>query len=150
MKNDNIQFNMQDPELPSFLKDARRNHGGMTVPEDFFAQFERKMNAVIDADELAKKAADGPVLIPNKPAAAPLRRWLNIAAAVALVVGVSIAFQLLRSGSQLDEESASALASIETEQIVKQLENIELPEQVADEVLNSVSDYEIFDLYCDL
>lgn len=150
MKNDNIQFNLQDPELPSLLKDARRNHGGMTVPEDFFSQFEKKMNAVIDADVLVKKSTEGPVMIPNKPQTISLRRWGSIAAAVAIVVGAGIIFQLLRGGSELDEQSVSALAAMETERIVNQLENIELPEQVADEVLTSVSDYEIFDLYCDL
>ena len=48
MKDNKLHIFMEDPELPKQLKDARRNHGGMTVPEDFFAQFERKMNAVID------------------------------------------------------------------------------------------------------
>ena len=59
MKDNKLHIFMEDPELPKQLKDARRNHGGMTVPEDFFAQFERKMNAVIDADlsDIMKKSS---------------------------------------------------------------------------------------------
>jgi len=150
MKHDNIQFSLQDPELPSRLKDARKNHGGMTVPEDFFAQFEKKMNAVIDAEQLVQKRGESPVLQPKKASALNPRRWMNVAAAVVLVVGVALLFQYMRSGSQLDEASSHALASMDADRIEMQLDAIELPEQVADEVLTSVSDYEVFDIYCDL
>lgn len=146
MKDDNIQFNLQEPELPESLKDARRNHVGMTVPEDFFAQFEKKMNAVIDAEELTRKAAESPAI--RRPETAVLRpkRWIAVAASVVVIVAVGITWQFNNQSVKISEETIDGFAALAGEQI----ENIELPDQVADEVMASVSDYDVFDLYCDI
>ena len=94
MKDNKLHIFMEDPELPKQLKDARRNHGGMTVPEDFFAQFERKMNAVIDADIAAKEAEKKPsIKVESQQSVLSPKRWIKVAAMVAMVVAVGLAIQ---------------------------------------------------------
>lgn len=153
MTTDNSKITLMDPELPASLRDAKRNQGGMTVPEDFFAQFERKMNLVIDAEVLAKQATEGPVLKPQtQPAARVIRpkRWIAIAASVIVVVALGIGWQFMGQETQVNAHHVDGLATINRESLQQQLENIELPDQMADEVMASMSDYEIYDLYCDL
>jgi len=148
MNTDNSKFSMQDPELPSALRDARRNHGGQTVPADFFAQFEQKMNAVIDAEQLVREA-QGPVLVPEtKTRVQKPRRWIGIAASVIVIVAVGIGWQLLQSSPEAVPHSVDQFTDITRAGLVEQIENIELPDQIADEVLASASDYEIYDMYC--
>lgn len=154
MKTDNSELNMQniqDTELPIQFRDAKRNHGGQTVPADFFAQFEQKMNAVIDAEQLVREA-QGPVLVPQTQPAAVVRpkRWLAIAASVVVVVAIGLGWQLLQPQPGTDSQGMTELSQVTREGLLQQLENIELPEQVADEVLASGSDFEIYDMYCDL
>lgn len=146
MQNKN-DLSLQEPKLPEQLANARRNHGGMTVPEDFFSQFERKMNAVIDAAEEVQKAETAPV-VQMRPAVVRPRRIVQIAATVAIVAGIGIIYHASKFGlSQTDvpatiESLAENQASSESE--------MELPEQVAEEMMASTSDYDVFDLYCDL
>ena len=142
MEDKKLNVSLSEPQLPAGLEAARRNHGGMTVPEDFFLQFERKMNAVIDAEaatqsqEVAKQA---PV------ATLRPRRWLYVAALVAAVVAVSL---VLRLNHSVEPPMAEHILA----ETVATGENtsIDVPEQMADEFVSAASDYEVFDLYCDL
>jgi len=151
MKDNKLPIIMEDPELPKQLKDARRNHGGMTVPEDFFAQFERKMNAVIDADVAAREAGTKPAVQTERPARV-LRpsRWIRVAAMVALVVAVGLAYQFMRVGNdKIDTGNVGQLADFE-QMSAEQLEEIDIPEQIEDVLMASTSDYDAYDIYCGL
>ena len=151
MKDNKLHIFMEDPELPKQLKDARRNHGGMTVPEDFFVQFERKMNAVIDAEIAAKEAEKTPS-IKGKTQQNVLRpkRWIKVAAMVALVVAVGLALQFKWFGhSQIDSNNVTQLVSVE-QSMGDEMEKIEIPEQIEDVLMVSTSDYDAYDIYCGL
>lgn len=147
MKDDKkYNLSIDEPQLPSQLKDAKRNHGGMTVPEDFFAQFERKMNAVIDADVAAHKAIEPKVSAP-KPTVFDWRRWTSIAAAVVVVVALSVAVRSNRTGeTPADTQQSIMLASMAENEV----ETVDFAEQMEDDMMVAVSDYDVFDLYCDL
>ena len=139
---------MEDPELPKQLKDARRNHGGMTVPEDFFAQFERKMNAVIDADIAAKEAEKKPsIKVENQQSVLSPKRWIKIAA---MVVAVGLAIQFKWFGqNQIDSNNVNQLVNIE-QTSSEEMEKIEIPEQIEDVLMVSTNDYDAYDIYCGL
>lgn len=145
MKDDKKNISLQEPQLPTELQNARRNHGGMTVPDDFFAQFERKMNAVIDADEMAKKAESE---VKMKSPAFNWHRWVSVAASVVVVVAVSIYARISNSGESIP--APSSVASLVDDAESSLADEIVLPEQMADEVMSAASDYDVFDLYCDL
>ena len=151
MKDNKLHIFMEDPELPKQLKDARRNHGGMTVPEDFFVQFERKMNAVIDAEIAAKEAEKTPSIKgeTNQTVLRP-KRWIKVAAMVALVVAVGLALQFKWFGhSQIDSNNVTQLVSVE-QSMGDEMEKIEIPEQIEDVLMVSTSDYDAYDIYCGL
>jgi len=152
MNTDNSKLNLQDPELPTMFRDAKRNHGGQTVPTDFFAQFEQKMNAVIDADQLVSEA-EGSVLVPSTKQPASVfrpKRWIGIAASVIVVVALGIAWQWVQPEDKMTPKSLPEITEVTRAGLLEELENIELPDQVADEVMCAASDYEIYDMYCDL
>ncbi len=151
MKDDKLHIFMEDPELPKQLKDARRNHGGMKVPKDFFAQFEQKMNDVIDADIAAKKAASTPAIQPEAQSTVlSPKRWIKVAAMVALVVAVGLALQFKWFGkNQIDPNQINQIANIE-QTTGEEMEEIEIPEQYEDVLMASTSDYDAYDIYCGL
>ncbi len=151
MKDNKLHIFMEDPELPKQLKDARRNHGGMKVPEDFFVQFERKMNAVIDAGIAVKEAEKTPS-IKVKPQQSVLRqnRWIRIASMVAMVVAVGLAIQFKWFGqNQIDSNNVNQLVNIE-QMSGDELDKIEIPEQVEDVLLITSNDFDAYDIYCGL
>ena len=151
MKDNKLHIFMEDPELPKQLKDARRNHGGMTVPEDFFAQFERKMNAVIDAEIAAKEAEKTPsIKVEHQQSVLRPKRWIKVAAMVALVVAVGLAIQFKWFGnSKIDSTDIKQLAGIE-QMSSEEMEKIDVPEQVEDLLMVSTTDYDVYDIYCGL
>ena len=149
MKDNKLHIFMEDPELPKQLKDARRNHGGMTVPEGFFEQFERKMNAVIDADLAAKEKTPSIGVENQQPVLRP-KRWIKVAAMVALVVAVGLAIQFKWFGnSKIDSNKINQLAGIE-QMSSEEMEKIDVPEQVEDLLMVSTTDYDVYDIYCGL
>jgi len=151
MKDDKLHIFMEDPELPKQLKDARRNHGGMKVPEDFFAQFEQKMNDVIDADIAAKKAEKTPSIKSDADSSvfAP-KRWIKVAAMVAFVVAVGLAIQFKWFGNnKIDSNQIHQIANVE-QTVGEELDEIEIPEQIEDVLMASTNDYDAYDIYCGL
>ena len=160
MKDDKPFLSLQDPQLPASLADARRNNGGMTVPDGFFEQFERKMNAVIDADVMLRQQNAAAPASEPQPAAtstpvsepAPIlrpRRWTAIAAMVAIVVAVGLALQLDWFGSNGIEQPAVPVDGLMAES-EEDVPAIDLPEQLADEMESAASDYDVYEIYCEL
>lgn len=151
MKEEMKKVRLEDPQLPSALKEARRNHGGMTVPEDFFAQFEQKVNAMIDAEISSQKSSELPSLQPQIVHKDRSRVWISVAASVVIAVAIGLAWQFVDFSNNETQEiqSVSLFAELENE-AVNDGQAIELPEEVSDEMMASASDYEIFDIYCDI
>lgn len=142
MKDEKDLLPLQDPMLPETFRNARRNHGGMTVPDDFFSQFERKMNAVIDAEVQTQVSKPQLQL---KPAASVwnLGRWLSVAASVALIVGISIMVNRQQKGETLSDSVQLAAAAAPDA-------SAEAVDPVAEEMMACATDFDVFDLYCDL
>ena len=148
MADNNINI-QQDPQLPEFFADARRNNGGQTVPQDFFAQFEKKMNAAIDADILLKEA--------EKRAQQPQikwyrqkRAWMSMAASFALIVVLGIAMQFDSLGHKLTgtTHNSNNVAELQVEVEDEFLDDV--LEEVEETYLASTNDYELYEYYCEI
>lgn len=151
MKNDNIDISLQDPQLPSAFKNARRNHGGMTIPENFFDTFEQRMNAAIDAEIEAKQPS---IHIEPQKQSKFSRRWIASAAAVAVIAVLAVTLGFVRTGENLptDDPTINGIANVEqtvTEEKEPQQE-ILIPEQVADEMMADASDVDVYEMYYDI
>lgn len=136
MNKEQFNIGLNDPELPQVVKDASRNHGGMTVPKDFFSEFEKSMNEAIDAQSKVE-IIPAPV---SKSAALSHKRWAIAAAAVAVIAVIGVAFQFNWVENQLTESQdimANAVSSVEEE--LNPSEDI---------YYTSLSDYEVYDLIC--
>lgn len=150
MTEQNIHID-KDPQLPEILKDARRNHGGQTVPADFFAQFEKKMNAAIDADIMlkeAEKAAEKPQITWYRQR----RTLMGLAASFVLIVVVGIAMHVDHIGHKLkaDAQNSIQLASESSVDFDLDDPNLELPDMVEDSYLATTNDYELYEYYCEI
>lgn len=135
MNTEQFTIKQADPELPEVVKRASQNHGGMTVPADFFAQFEQKMNAVIDTEVLASQPAIEPAAA--KRTTTMTRRWAGIAAAVALVVAVTAAIQINWSAPDTPPEP-----EVMAETITSDYDDQSAEEQY----YATLSDYEVYDI----
>lgn len=154
MKDNLKHISHEEVKLPAQLKEARRNHGGMTVPEGFFEAFEQKMNAVIDAEVLVEKAKQGPVLVPaQKKDKTNSRRWMSVAAAAVVVVIMGAAFQFDWFGLN-KEVPATDITLLNNLVKTEYVEVDQIPEavqeQVIEEMLADVNDYEIFDMLSEI
>lgn len=124
MNKEQFKINLSDPEIPAEVRDASRNHGGMTVPEGFFSQFEQKMNAVIDtAEEPAQN----------------YRQWIGIAAAVVALLVIGAAFQFDWLGTTIEQQDYIAETDVVTDEELDPTQDI---------YYTSLSDYEVYDLIC--
>lgn len=139
----------KDPQLPEMLHDAKRNHGGQTVPADFFAQFEKKMNAVIDADVLMKET-EKKVEMPQIQWYRQRRTWMGLAASFALIVVVGIAMHVDHMGHKLQQQQdVTQFASVEeAEDFFDQ--DPEFMDTVEESYLASTNDYELYEYYCEI
>lgn len=139
----------KDPQLPEILRDAKRNHGGQTVPADFFAQFEKKMNAVIDADVMMKEA-EKKAELPQIQWYRQRRTWMGLAASFALIVVVGIAMHVDNVGHKLqDQQDVTQFASVEDEMEFME-QDMELMDSVEESCLASTNDYELYEYYCEI
>ncbi len=140
----------KDPQLPEILRDAKRNHGGQTVPADFFAQFEQKMNAVIDADVLkteAEKKADMPQIQWYRQR----RTWMGLAASFVLIVVLGVAMHFDHVGHKLqDQQTVSEFANVDesVDELFEQ--DLEFMDSVEESYLASTNDYELYEYYCEI
>lgn len=138
MNKEQFKIGVNDPELPEEVKKATQNHGGMTVPDDFFVQFERKMNAVIDAEVMKNQTNSD-----NRTAIfAGYRKWSAIAAAVLVVILIGAAFQFdWFTPSDVNQPGLMANTEYSEEEELNPATDI---------YYTSLSDYEVYDLICGL
>jgi len=139
----------KDPELPDILRNAKRNHGGQTVPADFFSQFEKKMNAVIDAEVMLEKVD----IKTNQTQYKWYKQhstWLSIAASFALIVVIGISMHVDHVGHNLQETDQPAkIADFDGD--FEEFENdTEFFDSVGDSYLANTNDYELYDYYCEI
>lgn len=128
---DEIKF---DPSL--------RRQAGMTVPEGFFEQFQQRIEAEIDRQEKTapvigkKEEAPMPVIGQRRSL---ILRW-SVAASVVVLLGIGfMAYRMVDAPVQVTDETLLA----------NSFENYyENDEQ--DLVMDAVSDFDLYDLYCDL
>lgn len=137
MNKEQFNIGLNDPELPQIVKDASKNHGGMTVPENFFADFEQKMNKAIDAEA---NLNIGTVLTTSRNTTSLSKRWSIAAAVVAVIAVIGVAFQFNWVENQLTEpENFIADVASEAEEEINPADDI---------YYTSLSDYEVYDLIC--
>lgn len=139
----------KDPQLPEIFTNAKRNHGGQTVPTDFFEQFEKKMNAVIDAEMMVKeveKKAETPQIQWYRQR----RTWMSIAASFALIVVVGIAMHVDHIGHKLQNTQQIDQFAESYEEFDLNDPELELPEMVEESYLATTNDYELYEYYCEI
>lgn len=132
---------------------------GMTVPKGFFDEMERKINAQIDA-EIQTKTTIKPA--EPQPTVTPMigRRSMawRVAAIVTLVLGVGLLYMGMTGSLALgeDEEKLAKVrgaAAVGTDlaetEVAEDAEVFELPEQVEESMVASISDYEMYCLMCE-
>lgn len=114
------------------FKPNLRHQAGMTVPEGFFENFQKNLELEID-----RQQAPEPVIGQRKTL---LQRWSVAASIVVLaVLGISL-YNYLESPVATETEVALA-------------NNLEEETDTFDQeemLIGAMSDYELYDLYCDL
>ncbi len=135
--------------LPESFGDVRRNHGGQTVPQDFFAQFEKKMNAAIDAQVLLD-AAEKKTTQPQIQWYRQKRTILSLAASFVLILVLGIAFQFDRLGHKLSEDATVNPTEMADAQYSDDEEYFDVPELVEDSYLATTNDYELYEYFCEI
>lgn len=134
---------------------------GMTVPKGFFDEMERKINAQIDAqivNDAQSKTTIKPAVQTESPMIGRRSMMWRVAAVVSLVLVVGLAYMGMSGsliGSQEDEQLAKVrgAAAVGTDlaeaEAVEDAEVFELPEQVEQSMVASISDYDMYCLMCD-
>lgn len=159
MKKTDVNITLQEPQLPRQLDNARRNHGGMTVPDDFFAQFERKMNAVIDADIALRQSqpeARKPELQVSEPQseadasqpASPVIGWTRYVSVAAAVVALVALTLFVRQQGVVDTPDVAPDQFAAAEPV--EAPASEVQEAISEDVIADASDYDIYEYYCDM
>lgn len=137
MKTDKqFDMNINEPNV-EFLATTERKTG-MTLPEGFFADFDKRMEAAIDAEEQKKLR----VPVADKEQQAEIgssRRPLWIAVAACLLLAVCV-LPFMRS---LDPDSANDSSDIAA------LAVDAMDEEQEEYLFTSISDYEMYDYYCE-
>lgn len=142
MNQEQFKLGEADPQLPREAQEAGKNHMGMTVPADFFQQFERKMNAVIDAEVNVERTHTINTQSSQKSVPQIGRRWISIAAGVVVLAVIGMALQFNWFGTQIiEQQNLLVEASSSAEEELNPAEDI---------YYTSLSDYEVYDLICGL
>lgn len=139
----------KDPQLPEIFTNAKRNHGGQIVPTDFFEQFEKKMNAVIDAEMMIKEV-EKKAEIPQIQWYRQRRTWMSIAASFALIVVVGIAMHVDHIGHKLQNTQQIDQFAETYEEFDLNDPELELPDMVEESYLATTNDYELYEYYCEI
>lgn len=142
MNQEQFKLGEADPQLPREAQEAGKNHMGMTVPADFFQQFERKMNAVIDAEVNVERTHTINSQSPQKSVPQIGRRWISIAAGVVVLAVIGMALQFNWFDTQIiEQQNLLVEAASSAEEELNPAEDI---------YYTSLSDYEVYDLICGL
>lgn len=139
----------KDPQLPEFFSNSKRNHGGQTVPTDFFEQFEKKMNAVIDAEMMVKET-EKKVETPQIQWYRQRRTWMSMAASFALILVIGLAMHVDHIGHKLQDVQQVDQFANSNEMFDLDDPNLELPEMVEESYLATTNDYELYEFYCEI
>lgn len=137
MKTDKqFDMNISEPNVEFLASTERRT--GMTLPEGFFADFDKRMEAAIDAEEQKKltvpaSTKEQVVEIGNT------RRPLWIAVAACLLVAVCV-LPFMRSLNTDTTSDAADIAALAVDA---------MDDEQEDYLLTSISDYEMYDYYCE-
>lgn len=130
------KINLQEPEITF----SGTRETGMTVPSGFFEDFQAKMEQAIDreaAPNIGRISAEG-----QEPLHEVSRwnRWIGIAACAVIVAVAYPLWQVLQpvDGANTEEVLAQSAIELATE------------EEENDLVFASMSDYDLYDLYCEL
>lgn len=138
----------KDPELPEILRNAKRNHGGQTVPADFFAQFEQKMNVVIDADILLKEA-EKKTQKPQIQWYKQSRTWMGLAASFVLIVVVGLAMHVDEIGHKISgTQHTNHFATID--EVFENVDSEEFIDTMEEGLLATTNDYELYEYYSEI
>lgn len=114
--------------------EKKRQQAGMTVPEGFFEQFQQQIEAKIDQLESEKQA---PVIeMPVRRHQSLMARWAVAACAVVLV-GVGAFYMTTNEEVQEDVQ-------------VAQTESVDEQSELEEMMMHSVSDYDLYEYYCEL
>lgn len=111
-----------------------KGHAGMTMPENFFAEFDKQLEAKLDALEKLQTTTQQPTIGQSK------RNWLqyvSVAACAIALVAVGLFVQNLDSNTQAEVE---ALQLAETEN-----DETSLDEEM---LIGTLSDLDLYEYYC--
>lgn len=132
-------MNFKDPDVEFLTKTGRMT--GMTVPEGFFAEFDKRIEAAIDAEEQRKlsipvKDAEHKIEVPVPTQSNDFRRlWMGLAACVVVAL---CTLPFLRNTVEVETAQVETLAEMD-----------EAPTQQDEYLCSSLSDFDMFDLYCE-
>lgn len=131
---------------------------GMTVPTGFFDEMERKINAQIDAEVQCKTTTIKPAVQTEAPMIGRKSMLWRVAAIVSLVLVVGLAYMGMTGSLDFDQENeqiakvrgAAAVGTDMAEAVVEEDPDVfELPEQVEQSMMASISDYDMYCFMCD-
>lgn len=120
---------------------TKRQQAGMTVPEGFFENFQKDLEAKIDALEASKNNKSQAPVVQMNTSSRRFYRWIA-AACVVFVVGFSFTLFNVEDSSLLNQDSGA-------DQIA-QTESVDEIGEIEDLVVGSISDYDLYDYYCEL
>lgn len=115
-----------------------KGHAGMTVPENFFAEFDKQLEAKLDSLTIAEakpSIAEQPVI--GQRSNSRWLRYTSIAASVVAVVVVGLFAMNIDQNTQV-EPTATQLAEFEQEE--SNMEEMMM--------IGSMSDLDIYEYYC--
>lgn len=122
------------------FEEGKRQNAGMTVPDGFFEQFQKQLEAKIDTMEAVK-----PAPIVEMPMRKPswIYRW-SVAACVLVLLGTGLGiYQISHDHQILTTESNTSLAQ-------SQIEDVQEITEMEDMMVGSVNDYDLYEYYCEL
>ena len=132
------------------FKEGQRSHAGMSVPENFFQDFQnRLMVEITNRQELSEKKPEPKIVVsPDlQPEIGKRRyRWISIAACAILVVGIGF------FAMNLDQDAVNPnISQVPAGQEIASLaaEAAEEEADTYDMLYASMSDMELYDFYCE-
>lgn len=133
------------------FKEGLRSHAGMSVPENFFQDFQNRLMAEIaNLQELSEKKPEPKIVVcpDRQPEIGKHRyRWISIAACAILVVGIGF-FAMNLDQDAVNPNTISQvpagqeIASVTTESAEEEADTYDM-------LYASMSDMELYDFYCE-
>lgn len=130
---------------------------GMTVPKGFFDEMERKINAQIDAEIVAQSKTTIKPAVQTPMIGRRSMMW-RVAAVVSLVLVLGLAYMGVTGSLGIGEDeqqmakvrgAAAVGTDLAEADVEDDAEVFELPEQVEESMVASISDYDMYCMMCD-